>query len=31
MIGHDDETWDVSVTFPLAAVAEIIREVDVVP
>ena len=26
MIGHDDETWDVSVTFPLAAVAEIIRE-----
>ena len=29
VIGHDDETWDVSVTFPLAVVAEIVREVDV--
>jgi len=27
MIGHDDETWDVSVTLPLDVVDEIVREV----
>jgi hypothetical protein len=27
MIGHDDETWDVSVTLPFDLVDEIVREV----
>lgn len=27
MIGHDDETWDVSVALPFALVDEIVREV----
>ena len=27
MIGHDDETWDVSVSVPFAVIDEIVREV----
>jgi hypothetical protein len=28
LIGHDDETWDVAITLPVAAVDEIVRLVD---
>lgn len=27
MIGHDEETWDIAVTMPLAVVDHIVREV----
>ena len=27
MIGHDDETWDVSVTVPFDVIDEVVREV----
>lgn len=27
MIGHDEETWDIAVTMPLAVVDDIVREV----
>jgi hypothetical protein len=26
LIGHDDETWDVAITVPLAVVEEIVRQ-----
>lgn len=28
MIGHDDETWDVAVIFPVAIVQAIVEELD---
>jgi len=28
MIGHDDETWDVAVGFPIEVVDAIVRELD---
>ena len=28
MIGHDDETWDLAVTMPIAAVEEIVRAAE---
>ena len=28
MIGHDDETWDVAVTFPVAIVQAIVEDLD---
>ncbi len=31
MIGHDEETWDVAVTFPLTVVEEIVRKVETEP
>jgi hypothetical protein len=28
MIGHNDETWDVAVTFPVAIVQAIVKDLD---
>jgi hypothetical protein len=28
MIGHDDETWDIAVTFPVATVQAIVDGLD---
>lgn len=31
MIGHDDETWDISITVPLTVVDEIVRQAAAQP
>jgi hypothetical protein len=31
MIGHDDETWDISIAVPFAVVDEIVRQAAAQP